>query len=995
MKKSKGSAALGAIAVDQDFGSSVPKAAKKTLSNRNEASSAPLLAHGKRSPGLLVCDAALRILKADVSASALFGCTTPQDLVQKDLLDFLLDIDRRRAGRTVQKLLEGHAETIEEEFRALSADGRHMWTRWRLRLMPALGRAGAAPRLCLEIVDINSPDERESDLIKREKMLCRALDRASIGMIIGTPVGRTLLINQAMCDILGYEMSEVNYVHYASVTHPDDRASVREVYRQLLAGEIDHYHGEKRYIRKDGRSVWASNETSLVRDEKTGEPIAFVVLAENIDARKKAAIAVAEIENILRTMLDSSPVGLSIIESDGRYRVANQAFCRILGCEPDELTETSTGAGVKLDESAEDLQQISYIALMALEPVSLTKTYTRKNGEDVSAQIDIKAMRDEKGVFLYGIAQVQDVSARARQIEELHEAKELAQVTIASVAEGLIRTDIEGRITLCNEAAANLIGRASSEIQGKYFSQLVSFVDHRNGRSLPDPVTAVLLHGKPVRLGPFAGLKRHDGRVRPIIDSTAPLRGLDARMIGTVVVIQDATETFVLTERLAAQAYRDDLTRLPNRRAFEDHIAERLRGRHQTKRMDFLLFVDLDHFKVVNDTCGHAIGDELLREAALILRDTVRESDFVARLGGDEFGILLHATTERVAAEVSECILNALGKYRFIRNGRSFEIGASIGMTTVEACSGDASAVMVEADTACYAAKNLGRGRFHMFRRDDETIADAQRSMGWLHRIQQGFEKSGFRLFVQKITDVAGETCGYEALLRLVEDDGTLCSPAAFLPVAKRFGLMARIDRLIFQKAFDLLSGRSVLGEQIGSRYMSVNMSAASLADPMFRAWLNEMLLRNPEVARCLWIEITETDEMHWATAEMDFLANIRGMGVRLYLDDFGTGYNSFEVLKRINVDGIKIDRSVVRDIVSDPIDQALVIAAISIVADLKIDLVAEGVEDRATLEFLAHHGIRRFQGFLFHRPEETRLAAPAFLQAEHPSHEDRVRYPA
>jgi EAL domain-containing protein (putative c-di-GMP-specific phosphodiesterase class I) len=265
--------------------------------------------------------------------------------------------------------------------------------------------------------------------------------------------------------------------------------------------------------------------------------------------------------------------------------------------------------------------------------------------------------------------------------------------------------------------------------------------------------------------------------------------------------------------------------------------------------------------------------------------------------------------------------------------------------------------------------------------------------MGWLHRIQKGFEKSGFRLFVQKITDVAGHTCGYEALLRLVEEDGTLCSPAAFLPVAKRFGLMARIDRLIFQKAFDLLGSRTILDEHIGGKYMSVNMSAVSLADPMFRAWLHETLLRNPLVARCLWIEITETDEMHWAPAEVDFLTNIRGMGVRLFLDDFGTGYNSFDVLKRIGVDGIKIDRSVVRDIASDPIDQALVIAAISIVADLKIDLVAEGVEDQATLEFLAHHGIKRFQGFLFHRPEEARLAAAAYSPTNNRGRKDKLRY--
>jgi diguanylate cyclase (GGDEF)-like protein/PAS domain S-box-containing protein len=758
---------------------------------------------------------------------------------------------------------------------------------------------------------------------------------------------------------------------------PDDQVRIKAAVRDLLDGRLKSYSGELRLARRDGlahqdnSTVWVLLGLSLTHLADAAAPCLLIEMAD-ITALKDAQAALAKSEELFRKTIEHSPIGLTIVGPDGRYKIVNQAFCRLLGYAHEDLIGKTVKEVTKAGDPTGTTTFQRQLKSITDGSRLLTKTYIDSRGGEILVDLNAKMVRDENGEFLFGVGQIQDATARLKQLEDLHDAKELAQVTIASIAEGLIRTDIEGRITLCNEAAANMLGFPSSEIHGKYFSQLVSFVDHRNGRCLPDPVTAVLLQDRPVRLGPYAGLKRSDGRVRPIIDSTAPLRCLDGRMIGTVVVIQDATETFVLTERLAAQAYRDDLTRLPNRRAFEDHIAERLRAKRHRKLCDFLLFIDLDHFKVVNDTCGHAIGDELLREAALMLRAQIRESDFAARLGGDEFDVVLHATSERVASSVAESILTALEGYRFVRDGRSFEIGASIGMTTIESCHGDASAIMIEADTACYAAKNLGRGRFHVFRRDDETIANARRSMGWLHRIQQGFEKNNFKLFVQKIVDGFGETCGYEALVRLAEEDGTLCSPDVFLPVAKRFGLMGRIDRLIFQKVFDLLSEGTLLGESIAGKYVSVNMSPASLTDPMFRAWLNEMLLRHPKAVSSLWIEITETDEMHWAPAEVEFLARLRDRGVRLYLDDFGTGYNSFEALKRIDVDGIKIDRSVVRDMASDPIDQALVVAAISIVSALAIDLVAEGVEDQVTLDFLSHHGIKRFQGFLFHRPQEV-----------------------
>lgn len=430
---------------------------------------------------------------------------------------------------------------------------------------------------------------------------------------------------------------------------------------------------------------------------------------------------------------------------------------------------------------------------------------------------------------------------------------------------------------------------------------------------------------------------------------------------------REERRAYLLRLREQCLAREDHLTQLPNRLALEEFLHQRLTSSANGKATsDFLLYLDLDHFKTINDTCGHAVGDRLLREIAGVVRDQVQRTDFIARLGGDEFAVLLVETTEAAARKMGERIIDAVQQFRLTHQDTTFSVAVSIGLVELDGrYSKQTSEVMALADVACYAAKHAGRGRQYQYRHDDVDIALAQRTMDWGQRLRRALDQGSFRLYLQQIVDVHGQVEGYEALVRLQGDDGVILLPASFLPAAKQMGLMTAVDRWVIQQVLSMMAT-----EQHASGYISVNLVPSSLSDRQFTAWLLAALRGRPELAGRLRFEITEVEKLQVASCELALLESLRVMGFDIYLDDFGSGYASFELLKRIPVNGIKLDGSVVRDYLSDPVDQALVQAAIALAGRLKIKLIAEGVETEALLQVLRRLGIRNFQGYLFHRPQ-------------------------
>jgi diguanylate cyclase (GGDEF)-like protein len=399
----------------------------------------------------------------------------------------------------------------------------------------------------------------------------------------------------------------------------------------------------------------------------------------------------------------------------------------------------------------------------------------------------------------------------------------------------------------------------------------------------------------------------------------------------------------------------------------------RLREPEEAQAERFMMFLDLDHFKVINDTCGHSVGDRLLAEMAKLLRAHLRPEDFIARLGGDDFAIVLCGVDESIALRIGEKLIAAVEGYRFVHQDAVFAVGLSIGLVQLGEASHNVSELLAHADMACYAAKNSGRGRIHRYHTNDTQIVQARRTMDWAQRIRRALEDNRFRLYLQQVVDGNGCPEGYESLIRLEDELGNIIAPGDFLPAAKRLGLMTSIDRWVCQRVIMMLA--AVMPPR---GYISVNLVPSSISDPQFTGWLLAELRSRPSLSGRLRFEITETEQLQVGEAELQFFAALRDLGFGLYLDDFGSGYNSFELLKRLPVDGIKLDRGVVRDYLTDPVDQALVQAAVSIARNMQLKLIAEGIENESILEALKAIGVCCFQGYLFHVPGafETQLAA-------------------
>ena len=571
---------------------------------------------------------------------------------------------------------------------------------------------------------------------------------------------------------------------------------------------------------------------------------------------------------------------------------------------------------------------------------------------------------------------VSRTSRLMRQREEMQMAlrteQHRAQATLSAVADGVITVDTQARVDYLNPVAEKLTGWSLPEARGKPLHEVFAVVDEKTRDPVDGRIDRVLADGHVTDHEGDVVLAGRHGPPIAIDQNLAPIRERDGGIVGAVLAFQDKRREREYVSRLSHLASHDMLTGLINRGEFEERL-QRLVTRTRNNDQHALLYLDLDQFKLINDTGGHAAGDELLRQISVSLRPKLREGDALARLGDDEFGVLLECCPAEAALRIAQSFLEAISNLRFVWQGRTFRIGVSIGLVNFRAGRTTVSSVLAAADAACHVAKSKGRDSVQVYRPGDHDVGVRQGEIEWVHRINEAFEENRFSLYAQPILDLRAGADGassFEVLLRMRNEHDDLVDPGAFIPAAERYNLMPAIDRWVVRTAFDAIRRRIAQNGDAGIDCCAINLSGESLGDDQFLEFLRDEFARSGVPYRLICFEITETTAVTSLSKAAAFITTLRELGCRFAIDDFGVGMSSFAYLKHLPVDFLKIDGSFVRNMLDDPVDHALVETICRIGNVMGMKVIAEAVENKAVLDALRIVGVDFAQGYGIAMPE-------------------------
>jgi diguanylate cyclase (GGDEF)-like protein/PAS domain S-box-containing protein len=564
-----------------------------------------------------------------------------------------------------------------------------------------------------------------------------------------------------------------------------------------------------------------------------------------------------------------------------------------------------------------------------------------------------------------------DITHRKSLEASLGRGKLQARITLESIGEGVITTDLNGTIDYMNEAAEQLLGGTRSAGLGKRLLDLLTLVDEVDRSSLGDPVAKCLSERKRINLGRRALLLSKQAEREFSTELTAsPIRGPDGEIAGCVVIFHDVSEVRGLAREMSYQASHDALTGLVNRAEFERRLGAALDSARGEGVSHVVSYLDLDRFKLVNDSSGHIAGDNLLREISSLLKQRVRDSDTVARVGGDEFAMLLAGCPLDKARQIADDICQAVADHKFAWQDRAFDIGVSIGLVEVGKDSGSAEGVLSAADSACYVAKQQGRGRIHVYSTRDEVLARERGEIQWLQRLQRALKENEFELYVQPIVALAGRTevgPAAEILLRMRDESGASILPSHFLGSAERYQLMSHIDRWVVQTALTAIAGGAP--NLPNGRSCGINLSAQTLGDDDFLEFVVDVLDHTGVDPQKICFEIRESAVVSQLDQAQRFINVLHGIGCRFALDNFGSGIGSFANLKNLSLDYLKIDGVYTHDVENDSVNREMVAAMVKLARTLDFRVVAEQVEDQASFEALRGLGVDFVQGYVVERP--------------------------
>src|SRR6267154_927692 len=681
--------------------------------------------------------------------------------------------------------------------------------------------------------------------------------------------------------------------------------------------------------------------------------------------RRLAEEALRSSEAKFRGLFESIAEGVYQSGRNGRLLSVNPAFVAMLGYRSaEELYALPSAAALYWNpaDRAEFTRRVeSEGAIRDAEFLM-----RRRDGQQLVILENARPMRDGAGRILGYEGTIADITERKRAEQAMFAEKERAQVTLQSIGDAVISTDAAGRIEYINPVAETLTAWSLAEARGQQIGAVLKLVNELTRQPIENSLTGALGRAGSGAPTDHSVLITRAGHEVAIQESAAPICDRQGQVIGAVVVFHDVTRERRLKRALAWQASHDALTGLINRREFDNRLHAALLSAQRGEGSYALLYIDLDQFKVVNDTCGHQAGDRLLRDVTGLLQTRVRASDTIARLGGDEFGVLLEGCTLDQATRIAEGVRQAIRDYRFMWGASTLSVGASVGVVQIKAETENVASIMSAADIACYAAKDEGRNRIHVYEQDG--VSHRHREMHWVARVTRAVEENRLELFFQPIVRIGAHDAPtfHELTIRLRDDDGRLVPPSEFIPAAERYNVMSIIDRWVVTRAVALLKERQLSG--IPLPLLAVNLSGTSLNEQSFVDFVLHGVAE-PALAGALCFEITETAAVTSLSNARYLMGELKRRGCKFALDDFGTGVSSFVYLKTLPVDFLKIDGQFISHIAEDPVNRSMVEAIGKVGSALGIATVAECVETEAVLAELKRIGVDFAQGIYLAHP--------------------------
>ena len=693
--------------------------------------------------------------------------------------------------------------------------------------------------------------------------------------------------------------------------------------------------------------------------------------------RKRSEEALRRSEAQYRGLFENVVEGVYRSSVHGRFESVNPALVAMLGYDnSEELLSLPTTAEIYTHEHERD-QIIATLHRDAMLRDAECQM-RRRDGTSITVVENARVVRNKDGAIEAYEGTITDISVRKRAELQLYEEKEKAQVTLQSIGDAVITADAQGRVEYLNPVAEGLTGWESREAAGRPVAEVFHVISETTRQPIDSPILRCLAEGRVVEIAEPSLLVNRRGQEISIQDSAAPIRDRGGRLIGVVMVFHDVSQERRLQRALTYQATHDALTGLINRREFEKRLTDVLQGvRTDVAASHVLMYLDLDQFKVVNDTCGHQAGDRLLKQITSVLQTRIRTTDTLARLGGDEFGVLLQDCTLETAGRIAENLRQAIRDFRFVWQDRVMNVGVSIGLAEVNNLAETPASVMSAADVACYSAKESGRNRVQTYK--EGRAPERHREMQWVSRINRACEEDRLVLLCQPIVPIRHGVSAqrhFELLLRMRDENGNLVQPAEFIPAAERFNLMPAIDRWVVKQACAHFVHRRSEQAKRANFTLAVNISPTTINDEHFLDFVVAEVTAADISPGSLCFELTEAAAMTSLAAATRFIKELRALGCRFSLDDFGSGLSSFMFLKNLPVDFLKIDGQFMHNVIRDPIDRSMVEAIAQIGNAMGIATIAERVDSADVLQCLAEIGVQYAQGHYISPPQPIDVLA-------------------